>query len=103
MTFKEDLKMHLNDPKEQALWLQIALDEFLKDGDFNAFYRCLEKVVEIRKLSIRKLAKDVDLNRGTVIKLLGGDIKTAPRLDTLTKILNYLDFEITITPKKKAV
>ena len=94
---------HLSNPEEQALWLQVALDEYSKDGNFNAFYASLEKVVEVRNLSVRKLAKDLDLNRGNVIKLLEGSTKTAPRLDTLTKILNYLDFEITIAPKKKVI
>lgn len=101
--FEDDLIEHLKEPSEQALWLQVALEEYTKDGDFNAFFSCLEKVVEIRNISVRKLAKDLELNRGTIIKLLDGEIKTAPRLDTLTKILNYLDFEITIAPKQKAV
>lgn len=97
--FEDDLNEHLSDPNEQALWLQVALDEYSKDGDFDAFYLMLEKVIEVRNISVRKMSKDLKLSRSNVIKLLDGETKTAPKLDTLVKIFNYLDFEIKILPK----
>ena len=100
INFDDELLESLKEPLEQAEWLQVALDEYINDGDFNAFFASLEKVIEVRNISVRKMSKDLELNRSNILKLLNGEVKTAPRLDTLTKILNYLDFEITITPKK---
>ena len=98
--FEDDLKEHLKDVKEQALWLQIALDEYLQDGNFDAFYSSLEKIIEVRNISVRKMSKDLELSRSNIIKLLDGQTKTTPKIDTLVKIFNYLDFEIKILPKQ---
>lgn len=46
------------------------------------------------------MSKDLELSRSNIIKLLEGETKTSPKLDTLVKIFNYLDFEIKITPKQ---
>ena len=100
INFNDELLESLKEPSEQAEWLQVALDEYIKDGDFNAFFASLEKIIEVRNVSVRKMSKDLELNRSNILKLLNGEVKTAPRLDTLTKILNYLDFEITIAPKR---
>ena len=94
------VKEHLQDVNEQALWLQVALDEYLQDGNFDAFYTCLEKVIEVRNISVRKMSKDLELSRSNIIKLLDGQTKTAPKIDTLVKIFDYLDFEIKIQPKQ---
>ncbi len=100
INFEDDLKESLKDTNEQALWLQVALEEYLKDGDFNSFYASLEKIIEIRNISVRKMSKDLALSRSNIIKLLEGETKTAPKIDTLVKIFNYLDFEIKIIPKQ---
>lgn len=98
--FNDDLNSRLHDENEQALWLQIALEEYLKDGDFDMFYTCLEKIIEVRNISVRKMSKDLALSRSNVIKLLDGATKTAPKIDTIVKIFDYLDFEIKIQPKQ---
>ncbi len=100
MNFDDDIKEHLQEPKEQAIWLEVALDEYLKDGDFDAFYLALEKVIEVRNISVRKMSKDLAISRSNLIKLLKGKTKTAPKIDTIAKIFDYLDFEIKIQPKK---
>ena len=94
------VKEHLHDVNEQALWLQVALDEYLQDGDFDMFYACLEKIIEVRNISVRKMSKELELSRSNIIKLLDGQTKTAPKIDTLVKIFDYLDFEIKIQPKQ---
>lgn len=99
VNFNDDVNEHLSDVNEQALWLQVALDEYLKDGDFDAFYLSLEKIIEVRNISVRKMSRDLKLSRSNVIKLLDGATKTAPKIDTLVKIFDYLDFEIKIQPK----
>jgi DNA-binding phage protein len=98
--FEDDLKEHLQDVNEQALWLQVALDEYLQDGNFDAFYASLEKIIEVRNISVRKMSKELELSRSNIIKLLDGQTKTAPKIDTLVKIFDYLDFEIKIQPKQ---
>jgi DNA-binding phage protein len=98
--FEDDLKEHLQDVNEQALWLQVALDEYLQDGNFDAFYASLEKIIEVRNISIRKMSKELELSRSNIIKLLDGQTKTAPKIDILVKIFDYLNFEIKIQPKQ---
>lgn len=100
INFNDDLNEHLKDVNEQALWMQTALEEYLKDGNFDAFYACLEKIIEVRDISVRKMSKDLELSRSNIIKLLGGQTKTAPKIDTLVKIFDYLNFEIKIQPKQ---
>ena len=100
VNFKDDLNEHLQDDNEQALWLQVALDEYLQDGNFDAFYACLEKIIEVRNISVRKMSKELELSRSNIIKLLDGQTKTAPKIDTLVKIFDYLNFEIKILPKQ---
>ena len=100
ISFDTDLKEHLSSTEEQAMWLQVALDEYLKDGNFDAFYSSLEKIIDVRNISVRKMSKDLELSRSNIIKLLEGETKTAPKLDTLVKIFDYLDFEIKIMPKQ---
>jgi DNA-binding phage protein len=100
INFNDDLNEHLKDVNEQALWLQVALDEYLSDGNFDAFYACLEKIIEVRNISVRKMSKDLELSRSNIIKLLDGQTKTAPKIDTLVKIFDYLNFEIKILPKQ---
>ena len=100
INFNDDLTDHLKDVNEQALWLQGALDEYWQDGNFDAFYACLEKIIEVRNISVRKMSKDLELSRSNIIKLLDGQTKTAPKIDTLVKIFDYLNFEIKILPKQ---
>ena len=99
ISFDDDLKAGLQDVNEQAEWLQVALDEYLKDGNFDAFYSSLEKIIEVRNISVRKMSKDLELNRSNIIKLLDGKTKTAPKIDTIVKIFDYLNFEFKILPK----
>ena len=64
---------------------------------------CLWKsltVIEVRNISVRKMSKDLELSRSNIIKLLDGQTKTAPKIDTLVKIFDYLNFEIKILPKQ---
>ena len=100
INFNDDLKEHLQDVNEQALWLQVALDEYLQDGNFDAFYACLKKIIKVRNISVRKMSKDLELSRSNIIKLLDRKTKTAPQIDTLVKIFDYLNFEIKILPKQ---
>ena len=100
INLNDDLKEHLQDVNEQALWLQVALDEYLQDGNFDSFYACLEKIIEVRNISVRKMSKELELSRSNIIKLLDGQTKTAPKIDTLVKIFDYLNFEIKILPKQ---
>ena len=60
----------------------------------------MEKVIEVRNISVRKMSKELELSRSNIIKLLDGQTKTAPKIDTLVKIFDYLDFEIKIQPKQ---
>lgn len=67
--------------------------EYLTDGDFNKFYKSLEKVIKSRE-SISSFAKKVNIERANLYTLFDG--KKVPRLDTIAKILKELGYTIQV-------
>lgn len=82
-----------NNPKEAEQYLKIALGDYFKDGNKEAFYQALEDVVKAN-VGISQLAKETSLNRQNLYKIFSG--KTSPRLETIENILASVGFTITI-------
>ncbi|HXH74650.1 MAG TPA: hypothetical protein VNJ08_06770 [Bacteriovoracaceae bacterium] len=59
----------------------------------------IRKVAEVR--SVSRLAKDSELNRENLYKVLSGN--TFPRIDTFFKIINALGLRVTVDLKFLAV
>lgn len=92
-SFNEYLKESLSDPKEAQAYLNVALEEYEKDHDFEAFLFALRDVAEARG-GISHLAKKTKLNRQNLYRALSD--QGNPRLDTLSVILSGLDLRLTV-------
>ena len=84
---------HFFDAEFQKEYLNISLAEYITDGDFNKFFKSLEKVIKARE-SVSSFAKKVNIDRTNLYTLFNG--KKVPRLDTLAKILKELGYTIKV-------
>ncbi len=93
-TSYEELENKLmGDSEFQKEYLNLSLEEYLTDGDFNKFYKSLEKVIKSRE-SITSFSKKVNIDRANLYTLFNGE--KVPRLDTIAKILKELGYSIKV-------
>ena len=86
----------LKNNQEAAIYLQVALDEYQKDGNTEALLLALRHVA-LAKGGIAKLAKKTKLNRESLYRTLSK--RGNPKLQTLGILLNGLGFELSIQVK----
>ena len=91
--YEEWLINSLKKKKEAAAYLQVALDEYQKDGDLEAFLMALRHVAEAQG-GLGKLSKKTHLNRESLYKTLSS--KGNPKLQTIGIFLKGLGFEFFI-------
>lgn len=91
--YEEWLINALKDKKEAAVYLQVALDEYQKDGDLEAFLLALRHVAEAQG-GIGRLSQKTHLNRESLYKTLSS--KGNPKLQTIGILLKGLGFEFHI-------
>lgn len=91
--YEELSEKHFLDIEFQKEYLNLSLEEYITDGDFNKFYKSLEKVIKSRE-SISSFAKKVNIDRTNLYTLFKG--KKVPRLDTIAKILKELGYTIKV-------
>ena len=89
----------LQNPEEARVYLDVALEEYEKDGDTEAFLLALKDVAEAQG-GIGQLAQRTRLNRQNLYKALSG--KGNPRLQTVETILHGLGFRLSVEPVKTA-
>lgn len=91
----EHLEEWLQDKEKQRLWLETNLEEFVKDGNIDAFVRSLECVVKARgRGAISALAKELNMDRSNLSEILNH--KKTPRIDTVFKLINGLGYSYNI-------
>ncbi len=96
--FDDDMIEQLQDPVFEAGWLELTLQEFLEDGDYNRFIRCLTYVVKARGHGeISRLAKSSSIDRSNLSEILNG--KVVPRIDTAIKLIRGLGYECNVKIK----
>ena len=93
LLYKELSEKHFLDVEFQKEYLNISLTEYINDGDFNKFFKSLEKVIKARE-SVSSFAKKVNIDRANLYTLFNGE--KVPRLDTIAKILKELGFSIQV-------
>jgi probable addiction module antidote protein len=93
--FNDYLVKSLKDPKEASAYLNVALEEYKKDNDSEAFLLALRDVAEACG-GLSSLSEKTKLNRQNLYKVLSS--KGNPRLQTFGNILNGLGFQLSITP-----
>lgn len=87
----------LKNKKEAAVYLQVALDEYQKDGDMQALLIALRQVAKAQG-GMAKLAERSHLNRESLYKTLSKNGN--PKLQTLGMLLQGLGFHLTIAANK---
>ena len=89
----EFITEQLKDKEFQKEYLNESLAEYITDGDFNKFFKSLEKVIKSRE-SVSTFAKKVNIDRTNLYTLFNGE--KIPRLDTIAKILKELGYTIRV-------
>jgi probable addiction module antidote protein len=93
-TFKEaQIEHYKKHPKELKGYLDVALEEYQKDGDEKAFLAALAVVTEVHG-GYRKLAKESGLNRENLYRALSK--RTDPRFSTVMQVLSTLGFSLRV-------
>jgi len=83
----------LSDPEEARIYLTVALEEYEKDGDLEAFLLALRDVAEARG-GLAKLARPISLDKQNLYKALSE--KGSPKFQTVEAILHELGFRLSI-------
>ena len=100
--FKDVLIEDLQDPESAKAYLRVALEEYEKDKDSEAFLLALRDVAEA-KGGLSKLAERSHLNRQNLYKALSS--KGNPKFNTVETILHGLGFRLSIetSPEQPSV
>ena len=93
ISYNEIEEKYMKDYEYQKEYLNLSLEEYITDGDFNKFYKSLEKVIKSRE-SISSFAQKVNIDRSNLYTLFNGE--KVPRLDTIAKILKELGYTIKV-------
>ncbi len=96
ISFQEWHIQQLKDPKAARLYLQIAFEEYMKDGNTPAFLLALRDLGEAQG-GLGKLARKTKLSRQHLYKVLS--TKGNPQMNTIFTIMNALGFQITFKLK----
>ena len=74
-------------------WLSLKLDEYLQDGDLNAFVRALEYVVRVKD-NISNISRKTGISRSNLYAIFNGDV--TPQFDTVLKLLKELGYTLKV-------
>ena len=91
--FKDLHIEQLRDPEDAKIYLSVALEDYEKEDDIEAFLLAVRDVVEAQG-GMSKLANRVDLTREGLYKALSENGN--PHLNTMGKILHGLGFRFSI-------
>ena len=91
ISYDKVIEDSLKDIEYQKAYLNATLEEYLEDGNFNSFFKSLEKVIKARE-SVSSFAKKINIDRANLYTMFNG--KKVPRLDTIAKILKELGYTI---------
>ena len=83
----------LKSPKEIKAYLNAALELYIEEGDFNAFYRSLEYVIKAQG-SLSEFAKKTEMSRTNLYNIFQS--KKEPKIQTVAKILKELGFSLQV-------
>lgn len=92
-SYQEELLQSLRDnPQEAIAYLNAAL----MDEDRRVFLLALRNVLEAQGVSLGELARDADLNRENLYRMLS--LKGNPKLQNVRSMLNVMGLELAIQP-----
>lgn len=95
--FSTMMKEELKDPEYAALFLNTAIEEYLKDGDTKSFISILGYIV--RSGNLTQLAKNSNISRTQLYRLINGEAD--PSFPKMLNLLHTLGFEFKVLPIEK--
>lgn len=87
------MEEYLKTPEDIKAYLNAALELYIEEGDFNAFYRSLEYVVKAQG-SLSEFANKTGLSRTNLYNIFQS--KKEPKIQTVAKILKELGFSLQV-------
>ena len=95
--FKDYHLEQLRNPEDAKVYLSVALEDFEKNGDIDAFLLAVKDVAEAQG-DLTKLAERVSLTDEAIHKVLSANGN--PQLHTIFKILYELGFRFSIEARE---
>ena len=92
-SFDDHMIEFLQKPGMIEEFLNVALEDYIDDGDFNSFYRSLEYVIRAKD-DISGFAQKTNLSRTTLYDIFKN--KKEPKVITLAKILKELGLSLKV-------
>ena len=96
-SFKDYHIEQLSDPEDAQIYLSVALEDYEKNEDIEAFLLAVRDVAEAQG-GISELAERVNLTREGLYKALSENGN--PQLNTMGKILHGLGFKFSIEARE---
>jgi len=90
-SIEEVMEKYLKTPDEIKAYLNAALELYIEDGDFGAFYRSLEYVIKAQG-NLSDFAQRTGLSRTNLYNIFQS--KKEPKIQTIAKILKELGFSL---------
>lgn len=87
ISHEEHMMKQLQDPEYEKMYLDAAIQEFIEEGNYNIFFKSLERVVKSRT-TISDFSKKTGITRKALYDMFKGE--RMPRFDTVAKILKEL-------------
>ena len=89
----EMIENELKTEEDIKEWLSLNLEEYLQDGNLNAFVRSLEYVVRAKD-SISNLSRKTGISRSNLYAIFNGEV--TPQFDTVLKVLKELGYTLKV-------
>jgi len=93
ISHSEHIQEVLKDEEYQKMYLNASIQEFINDGDYDVFFKSLERVVKAR-MSISELSRKTGITRKALYEMFRGE--RIPRLDTIGKLLKELGYTLNV-------
>lgn len=87
------MEEYLKTPEDIKAYLNAALELYIEEGDFNAFYRSLEYVIKAQG-SLSEFANKTGISRTNLYNIFQS--KKEPKIQTVAKILKELGFSLMV-------
>jgi probable addiction module antidote protein len=88
----------LKDPKEAQAYMNVILEDFQKNNDFEAFSLALEILVKAQG-SISQFANETDVSRTHLYRIFNSEVQ--PQFVTIANIFKSLGFKLSVKPIKR--
>ncbi|MCD7780029.1 MAG: helix-turn-helix domain-containing protein [Candidatus Gastranaerophilales bacterium] len=92
-THDEHMQEVLQDMEYQKMYLNVSIQDFINEGNYELFFASLEKVVKAR-YSISEFSRKTGITRKALYEIFKGE--RIPRFDTIGKLLKELGYTLEV-------